>query len=101
FKTTKGLDMALLSWDTRDGFVHGFELTVVDILALAIYASLPRGCRPIPFKVVFGLYLSAISLSLFQAQHPLAASFYLWQFARVTFLYVVIVTACADDRVPK
>ncbi|MDO9383499.1 MAG: O-antigen ligase family protein [Hyphomicrobiaceae bacterium] len=100
FKSVSGLDVGLISWNERSGIVSGLELTMVDILAMVIYLSLPRSGQPVPFFAVFGLYFLALCLSMFQAESLLAGSFYIWQTARVFFLFLVVQQACADERVP-
>lgn len=94
-----GLDIALVSWPEWLGFAHGIEVTLIDVLALSLYLG-QRKARDVPFKAVISLYFAAIALSLTQAELPLAASFYLWQFARVILIYLVVLQACDDDRAP-
>ncbi len=96
------LDIALISWRTWLGFTHGIEVTAIDVLALALLISLPPAQQPLPFRFVFSLYVAAILISIFQADVPLAASFYAWQFLRMFLLFAVISRACAGDiRVPS
>jgi O-antigen ligase len=80
------------------GYVKGLEISVLDVLALALYLSLPGARHPLPFRVSMALYFVAASLSTLQAAEPLAALFYLWQLARMFLVYAVVARACTDPR---
>ena len=86
--------------DHWPGYVTGFELTIVDALALALYLSLPRTSHPLPFRIALSLYLFSTLLSALPAMEPKAALFYSWQLARMFFLYAVIVRASANPVAP-
>jgi O-antigen ligase len=76
------------------------EISLLDLIVLAIYFTLPRSRQSLPFWFAIGLYLFAASISVFQASVPQAALFYSWQLARVFFVYAVVTKACtADERV--
>lgn len=92
------LDMALLAWPTWVGHTHGLEISLIDLLALAILFALPPTRSTTPFRMVFGIYFLAVLLSLYQARVPTAASFYVWQLARMYLVYAVVARACTDDR---
>jgi O-antigen ligase len=81
------------------GYVQGAEVSILDILVLALYLSLPRAKHPLPFRLSMVLYFLAVLLSTFQAEVPKTALFYSWQLARVFFVYLVVTRACADPRV--
>ena len=93
------LEIGLIAWPLWPGIARGIEVSALDVLALAIYLSLPRGGEPLPFKVAMGFYLAAVLLSAIQATVPFAAIFYVWQLARVFLVYAVVTKACADERV--
>ena len=90
----------MIDWPAWPGFVKGLQVTALDLLALAIFITLPRARHSVPFRFVMGLYFFAVVLSIFTAQVPMAAVFYAWQFARTFFIYVVVARACSDERVP-
>ena len=92
--------MAPVSWPAWPGFVKGIELSVLDLLAVALLFTLPRTSYPIPFKIPAVLYALAIVISAFHASVVEPVFFYLWQFARASLLYVVVLRGCADKRVP-
>src|SRR5271165_3823964 len=91
--------MAIINWDWP-GYVNGAELAYLDLLVLTIYLSLPKSTDRLPFLLSMTFYLFATMLSAIPAQVPMAALFYVWQLARVFFLYAVVYRAiCADPRV--
>jgi O-antigen ligase len=93
------LYMAAISWAGWPGFVKGAEVSVIDLLALALYLSLPRNGFTLPFRLSMALYFLAVLLSAFQTPVPIATLFYAWQLARMFLVYAVVAKACADERV--
>jgi O-antigen ligase len=93
--------MSPIFWEDWPGYAKGFELTVLDALALSLYLSLPPASHSLPFRIAIGLYFVGILLSVIQATVPEAALFYFWQFARMCLLYAVVVRACANPIVPE
>lgn len=93
------LTFSVIAWPLWPGNVRGLQITALDLYALAIYVTLPRRQHPIPFKFSMIFYFSAVLLSVFLAQVPVAAVFYVWQLLRVFLVYAVIMRACADERV--
>lgn len=91
--------ISFIAWPLWPGYVYGLQITVLDVLALALYLTLPPVHRPLPFKLVLGLYLTAAFLSIFQAQVPEAAVFYVVQLMRAFFVYIVVARGCSDERV--
>lgn len=81
------------------GYVKGAEISILDILVLALYLNLPRARHPLPFRLSMALYFLAVLLSTFQAEVPKTALFYSWQLARMFLVYSVVARACADPRV--
>jgi len=92
------LYIALFSWAEWPGYVKGFEFSALDLIALALYISLPRARNSLPFTFSMGLYFLAVILSTFQAEEPTAALFYPWQLFRVYLVYAVVSKSCADAR---
>ena len=96
---TSHLYMAAISWPFWPGFVRGAEISILDVLALALYLSLPRAGSAVPFRLWMALYFLAVLLSALQATVPMAALFYAWQLARMFLVYSVVAKACMDKRV--
>jgi O-antigen ligase len=94
------LYMAVISWPQWAGYVKGLEISLLDILALAVYISLPSTGRALPFRLSMGLYFFAVILSVFQSPAATAAIFYVWQAGRMLLIYAVIAKASSvDERV--
>jgi len=92
--------MAMYSWaGLWPGYVQGAEISLVDLILLAIYLSLPRRTNSLPFLFPMAFYFFTALLSVFQASVPTAALFYCVQLARIFFVYAVVTKACADERV--
>lgn len=96
---TPHLDIAPISWPAWPGYAKGIEFSLLDLLALAMFISLPRTSHPLPFRLSMSFYFFAVLLSVFQAPVPMAAAFYVWQLARVFLVYAVIARASTDERV--
>jgi hypothetical protein len=93
------LFMAIISWPFWPGYVKGIEVSVIDLLAVAIFISLPRDNRPAPFRVATAAYLFAVLLSFLQANVPIAALFYPAQLVRMYILFMVVARSCSVERV--
>jgi O-antigen ligase len=81
------------------GYVEGAEVSILDILVLALYLILPRDRHPLPFRLSMGLYFIAVLLSTFRAQVPETALFYNWQLARIFLVYSIAAKACSDSQI--
>jgi O-antigen ligase len=81
------------------GYVKGVEISILDVLVLALYLNLPRAQRPLPFRISMGLYFIAVMASTLQAAEPSTALFYSWQIMRMFVIYSVTTRASADPRV--
>lgn len=93
------LYMAVISWPGWPGYAKGIEISVLDLLVISLFFSLPRSSAPLPFRWPMVLYLIAVLLSALQATEPMATFFYAWQVIRMILLYVVVARGCADRRV--
>ncbi|MEJ1936073.1 hypothetical protein WDZ92_38255, partial [Nostoc sp. NIES-2111] len=94
------LQPALIPWEDWKGHTYGLDIGLIDIIALGFFLARKRG-RNIAFPhFVFLLFTSALILSLFQAEEPLASIFYIWQFIRIYFVAYVVAMYSDDDSVP-
>ena len=92
--------VAPISWAVWPGYVHGAEITAIDVIAAAFYVHLPRAGNPLPFRLSMALYFTAVVASAVSASVPVAAFFYVWQLARMFLVYAVVARAsAADERV--
>jgi O-antigen ligase len=92
------LYMAAVSWPLWPGYVKGMEISVLDVLAVAIYLALPTKRFALPFRLSSALYFLAVLLSVLQATVPMATLFYCWQLARMFLIYAVAAKACDDEK---
>ena len=95
------LYMAVISWAGWPGHVQGAEISYLDLLAIALYLSLPRNEHKVPFRLSMALYFIAVVASAIQASVSEAALFYAWQLARMFLIFAVVTKASADERVPR
>lgn len=92
-------EIAILGDPEWPGFAKGFDVSVLDLLIVALYLSnqhLRRGA--IPFKLPFFLYGVAVILSSFQAENPIATLYYAWQLLRIFVTFAIIARASADPH---
>jgi len=94
------LFMSIVGFPDWPGHVAGIEFSLLDGIAIALYLALPAAREPLPFKLSMGAYFLANIVSVFQADVPMAAVFYVWQLARMFLVYAAFTKACADPRVP-
>jgi O-antigen ligase len=83
------------------GYVKGAEISVLDLIALCLYTSLPRSPHPLAFRYAMGFYFLAALISSFQALAPLQSLFYPWQLARMFLVYATVVRGCVDLQVTR
>lgn len=89
-----------ISHETYRGASRGFEVTLVDLIALTLAFALPRSKFVMPYRFVRWLYFAAAALTIFWAQVPLYAAFSTWKILRAYFLMGVIVRACEQEHGP-
>lgn len=81
------------------GFTQGFDVSLLDLLLVAAFLSLPRRPRvALPFKLSFTFYIGAVLVSAFQAQNPTATLYYTWQLLRMFMVFAIVARACLDAR---
>lgn len=94
------LYVAPVSWAGWPGYVKGMEVSLLDAVALAVYASVPRK-RRLHLKLPILAYTLIVALSALQTVVPTAALFYAWQLLRLLLLFAAVAAACQDERAPK
>lgn len=92
------LDIAIIPMPDWPGVAKGLEISLVDLLALAIYFTLPAARRPLPFRWVMLFYLVAVAASALQTSVPMAAISYTWQILRMFLLFVVVARGVEVDE---
>ena len=95
------LGISVMSWAWYAGHARGVEVTIIDILMVAIAISQRSqvGSSHPPFRIAMWLYFCVVTLRVAFAQVPIAALFYAWQLLRMYLVFVVVARASADERV--
>jgi hypothetical protein len=95
------LAVAPYGWSTWLGYSQGFELSLIDAIAVSLIVATQRVPTPLAIKLTFALYLLAYLISTLVARYPIPAVFYGWQLARVVLVYLAVARATAmSDKVP-
>lgn len=90
------LYMALSSAAEWGGYVKGFEISGLDLVAVILYLSLPSRRGSLAFRLSMTFYFFAALASSFQALAPIMSLFYPWQLARMFLVYAAVAKG-ADD----
>lgn len=88
------LFVAPVSWAMWPGYVKGMEVSLLDAISLAIILAAPLRSRRVRMKAPLLLLLAAATLSIAQAQTPIAAFFYAWQLARMFLIFCAAAMLC-------
>jgi O-antigen ligase len=91
-------EIAIFGVPEWPGFVKGFDVSVLDLIVVAVYINLPRTQKALPFRLSFIFYICAVLLSVLQAPNPTAAFYYVWQLLRMFLTYAVVARLCVDLR---
>lgn len=97
-----GLDamkINVVSYELYRGDSRGIEITIVDLLVLALSLALPPPRHPLPYRGAVLAYAAITSLSTFWAVAPLFATFSVWKLMRMILLLRVVSRGCEDVRV--
>jgi O-antigen ligase len=79
------------------GYVIGFDVSILDLWAGALYLSIPGRLGFIPFKSAFLLYILAVALSVANSHFTSPSLWYLWQCLRMFFFFAVLVRVCREE----
>jgi O-antigen ligase len=91
--------LSLLGWEEWTGHTYGIEISIVDIVILALLLADQRR-QKIPFPhFPFLLFGAALSASMLQAPEPIAASFSVVQYLRFYFICYAVTLCATDDSV--
>ncbi len=92
--------MNLVSHELYRGDARGFEITIVDLIALALWRALPPRQHPPVYRALVLAWLGIGTLSILWAWEPLYAGFGAWRLARMTVFAFVLGRACEQKNVP-
>ena len=93
------LYMAVDSTAEWGGYVKGAEVSILDLIAIALYFSSSGTKRSVPFRYSMAFYFSMAVVSVLQAWQPHEALFFPWQLARVFLVYATVTKGCLDPLV--
>jgi O-antigen ligase len=91
------LNVGPVTWDWP-GVVKGIEVTIVDIIALAIILATRPVRTPLGLKIGLGIFASALILSAMMAEKLTPAIFYIWQFCRAIAVFLAVARATAAQN---
>jgi O-antigen ligase len=91
------VDINVLSFKTYRGDSRGFELTLVDVLAVAMFFALPTRASA-PYLVPRLLYLGAVVVSIKDAPLPLFSLFSVWKLVRMYVFFAAMVRLATRPR---
>ena len=96
------LYVAPYAWLGWLGLAKGFEVSILDGIALAVIFSTRPVRTPSILKIGFGIYFGACLFATARATQPVASLFYDWQLLRLVILFMAASRATAANRdVPK
>ena len=84
---------SIASWP---GYVKGWEIGLIDALAVACLIGIPKARTQLPFKYVFLLYIASAAVSVFLAPNFTIALSYPIQLARVFLVFAAIARISAS-----
>src|SRR6476646_9977307 len=92
------LYVAPYAWLGWIGPAKGFEISILDGIALAVIFS-TKSVRTHPIlKIGFGIYFAACLFATARAAQPIASLFYDWQLVRLAILFMAVSRATAANR---
>ncbi len=87
------------SFQRYRGESRGFEITIVDLFAIALFIALPRPPQfPPPYRIARYAYFAVATISMFVAEMPLYSSFSMWKILRAYFCMIVVARAFESPR---
>lgn len=94
------LGLSVYSWPVFVGHTKGIEITIIDILAAALFiaGSGDKTMPKPPFRPAMAAYFLVALSSLFYAFIPMAAAFYVCQLLRMYFFYIVVFRGSRDPQ---
>ncbi len=78
---------SIASWS---GYVKGWEVSLIDAIAVACLISIPRKRSSLPFKYIFLTYIASAALSVFFAPYFTIALSYPIQLARIFLVFAAV-----------
>ncbi|SIN60513.1 O-antigen ligase [Parasphingorhabdus marina DSM 22363] len=95
------LDAAFISWAAWPGQTKGVIISLLDAMALGIILASRARVFTYPFVGIILAYLLSAALSIFFADNPQAAFFYVWQLGTVLLVFMAVATVCRNEAAPR
>lgn len=80
----------VIGWPAWPGPVRGLEVSLIDMLALALILTRAKLSGRLPFWGVIAFYGFVLALSVLLAAIPMASGFAVWQFGRLVLLFAAL-----------
>ena len=81
-----------------DGYVKGWEFSLLDAVAIGVLFGSRGGRRGSAITWLFLFYIVTVAIAIWQARFPQLASAYLVQLARVFLVYMAVARVTVDER---
>lgn len=95
------LDASLISWPLWPGHTRGFQLTVVDPLALAICLRWARKHPWPPLLLTYGIYLLCLVPGLLLGRFLSPGLFFVFQVFRVTIFFYAVYLSVLEGQLTR
>ena len=92
-----------IAWPYWTGAVKGFDISLLDGVAVAVIFATKRARTPIALKLAFAIYCIGCLVSTMEGSSGLrmASTFYDWQIVRAALIYIAVTRATVTDpKVP-
>ena len=92
-----------IAWPHWSGAVKGFDISLLDSIALAVIFATRPARTPIALKIAFSIYAFGCIVGTLAGSSGLrmASVFYDWQIVRAALIYVAVTRACVTNpKVP-
>lgn len=89
----------LVSREHYRGDARGIEVTLMDLLVVALFFAFPPSRQAAPYRALRMIYLAAVLLSATQAESLVYAVFGIWKLLRMYLVVAVVARACRDARI--
>ena len=96
------LSMNPIAWPTWQGMVKGFEISLLDGVAVAIIFATQKAKAAWPLKVALSIYLLGFTISTAMSSVKMADMFYGWTIVRTVIVFMAMARASqAHPKVPE
>ena len=101
FGDTLRIDAAIIGWPMWNGIVRGIQISIVDIIAVALIVTRRKVSGKLPFWGVIAFYGATLFVSVLQSTAPMASFFVCWQFLRMALVFAAIAGEIQNAQLRK